>query len=150
MPTKPTFVIDFDGVIHSYSSGWQGADVVGDPPTPGALAFLREATQHFTVYIYSSRSHAKGGIDAMQDALQRWMEEEAEKTAEVPLTKAVTSRIAEFVMQTLKWPTFKPSAKVTLDDRVMKFEGPRSWPTMDQLKNYRTWWEELASTETTT
>ena len=35
MPFKPTIILDFDGVIHSYTSGWQGADVIGDPPWRG-------------------------------------------------------------------------------------------------------------------
>jgi hypothetical protein len=41
---KPILCVDFDGVIHSYSSGWQGADIVNDPPTPGALAWLAKAS----------------------------------------------------------------------------------------------------------
>ncbi len=32
---KGTVVFDFDGVIHSYTSGWQGEGVANDPITPG-------------------------------------------------------------------------------------------------------------------
>src|SRR5882672_3079773 len=37
---KPILCLDFDGVLHSYSSGWKGADVIPDAPTPGMAAFL--------------------------------------------------------------------------------------------------------------
>ena len=62
---KPILCLDFDGVIHSYTSGWKGADVVSDPPVPGAIAFLREAVKFFRVAIFSSRSNQPGGIEAM-------------------------------------------------------------------------------------
>lgn len=32
---KGTVVFDFDGVIHSYTSGWQGEGVANDPIVPG-------------------------------------------------------------------------------------------------------------------
>ena len=63
--TKPILCLDFDGVIHSYTSGWKGADVIPDPPVPGAMAFLWDATDHFRVAIFSSRSNQPGGMKAM-------------------------------------------------------------------------------------
>ena len=39
---KPIICLDFDGVIHSYTSGWKGAAVIPDPPVPGALEFIVE------------------------------------------------------------------------------------------------------------
>lgn len=55
MNDKPILCLDFDGVIHSYASGWKGANVIHDPPVPGAIAFLREAVQSFRVAIFSGR-----------------------------------------------------------------------------------------------
>lgn len=61
---KPILCLDFDGVIHSYSSGWKGADVIPDPLVAGALQFIRDAAMVFAVQIFSSRSNQPGGIDA--------------------------------------------------------------------------------------
>ena len=64
--SKPTLCIDFDGVLHAYTSGWKGADVIPDPPTDGAMRFLWDAADYFTLAVFSSRSHQPGGKKAMQ------------------------------------------------------------------------------------
>ena len=117
---KPLLCVDWDGVIHSYSSGWQGADVVSDPPTPGALDWLREATDHFEVCIYSSRSSQPGGIAAMKEALIGWIDEAA----------AFDSYSAPPAWYgKLQWPTSKPAAFLTIDDRALRFTG--DWARFD-------------------
>ena len=63
---KPILCLDFDGVIHSYKSGWKGETIIYDPPVDGALDFIQAALEHFRVMIYSSRSSSPGGIMAMK------------------------------------------------------------------------------------
>ena len=38
--SNPIICVDFDGVIHSYKSGWRGVAVIPDPPVPGAIEWL--------------------------------------------------------------------------------------------------------------
>ena len=65
MRNKPILCVDFDGVIHSYTSPWAGVEVIPDPPVPGALRWLWKATEWFDVQIYSSRSKDPLGRRAM-------------------------------------------------------------------------------------
>ena len=68
---KPILCVDFDGVIHSYSSGWKGANVVSDPPVDGAISFLLAAIEQFDVCIYSSRTSQLGGVTASGNRARR-------------------------------------------------------------------------------
>jgi hypothetical protein len=129
---KPILCLDFDGVIHSYTSGWQAADFIPDPPVPGALAFLIEATESFKVVIFSSRSHQDGGIRAMREWLDFWLDREFgwDKGADVVAR-------ANRVCNTIEFPTEKPAAMVTIDDRALTFDG--SWPQIDALLAFKPW-----------
>ena len=42
MGKRPVICIDFDGVLHSYTSGWQGMSKASDPPVDGAIEWLKE------------------------------------------------------------------------------------------------------------
>ena len=66
---KPILCLDFDGVCHSYTSGWKGADVIPDEYVPGLFVFLFQAQKHFNIQVFSSRSHQPGGREAMLGAL---------------------------------------------------------------------------------
>jgi len=125
---KPILCLDFDGVIHSYSSGWKGADVVPDPPVPGALQFIVEAMQHFTVAIYSSRSGQPGGLQAMQQWLGYWSVDEV---------YGMPRDFDHAAWSDIQWPTEKPAAMVTLDDRAITFTG--EWPALETLLAFKPW-----------
>lgn len=117
MADKPTIIVDFDGVIHSYTSGWKGADVIPDEPVPGAFKFLGNALGHFNVAIFSSRSHQHGGIPAMQ----QWFKEHGFDPG----------------WALLKFPTEKPPAILSIDDRAFLFEG--TFPSMEFIKQFQPW-----------
>ena len=113
-PYRPTLCLDFDGVLHSYASGWKGADVVPDPPVDGAQQFVQEAMKHFEVVVLSRRSHHPGGIEAMQE----WMK-------------------ANGFPEVDGFPKEKPAAFLTIDDRALTFDG--TWPSVKQLVKFKPW-----------
>lgn len=123
--TKPILCLDFDGVIHSYTSGWKGADVIPDPPVPGAIAFMLGALGHFQVVIFSSRSHQAGGTSAMK----KWLKENA--------GAAWYGSPAGHGLEDIKFVNEKPAAFVTIDDRALTFDG--TWPDIDALKEFKPW-----------
>ena len=120
--------IDFDGVIHSYSSGWQGADQIPDEPVPGALEALLEYNKRYEVNIYSSRSKDPAGLKAMQE----WLLIQYEKW---PLLGDIDA--FDLVMNQFEWPTQKPAAWLTIDDRAICFNG--LWPSIDKIDNFKPW-----------
>ena len=118
--TSRILCIDFDGVLHSYTSGWQGADVVADPPVPGAIEWLTSLVDNpeFTPMIYSSRSRQSGGISAMRE----WLFEYG-----APLR----------ILDQIKFPTQKPAAFLTIDDRAICFTG--EFPSFEDMMAFKPW-----------
>lgn len=100
---KRTVVLDFDGVIHSYTSGWKGAAIIPDPPVPGiekAISEIRRAG--YEVVVVSTRC----AIDAGKEAVEMWLQK---------------NRIrVDHVMKE------KPPAVVYIDDRAICFDGNTS------------------------
>ena len=164
MTYKPILSLDFDGVIHSYTSGWKGARIVADPPVDGALDFMTQAMESFRVAVFSSRSHAWGGRRAMKwwlrthagaeilrlveddgveswrakdksDGILYWWHEACTNTIE-PFEHVVDDAARRFV-KAVEWPLFKPAASVGLDDRVKTFTGV--WPSMENLRSFKPW-----------
>lgn len=124
----PILGLDFDGVLHSYASGWQGPGIINDPPVVGAMAFIIEALKHFTVAIYSSRSAHLGGLHAMQ-----WWLKEA-LISDLGYDDFTARKLA---YEIIEWPESKPPAFVSLDDRCMLFNG--IFPDMEELLAFKPW-----------
>ena len=122
---KPILCLDFDGVIHSYSSGWKGADTIPDPPVDGAIAFMLVALSSFQVYIFSSRSNQRGGLQAMK----YWLKHHARN--------AWYDSPAGLGLENVIFATEKPPALVTIDDRAITFTG--EWPRVEELLAFKPW-----------
>lgn len=122
---KKTLCVDFDGVIHLYESGWKGVDVVADGPVPGAIEWLAWASDRYEVCIYSSRSKDPNGVIAMTNALRIWA------------NAALPPEDVDRVMGRLSFPTEKPAAYLTIDDRAICFDG--TWPTAAQIDGFVPW-----------
>lgn len=148
---KPILCLDFDGVLHSYSSGWKGATVIPDPPVPGALEFVVGALERFRVAILSSRSHQWFGRYAMKRWLRRHLIALAPTYQDAPdwwVDRIIRSAFADpwadevrwaadKVIREIEWPLHKPSAMVTIDDRALTFTG--QWPSLASLAAFQPW-----------
>lgn len=143
-------LLDFDGVLHSYRSGWQGPRCIPDPPVPGMLEWLMRflwdnctppdrlcamapdmpfqelsRTERSEVMIFSSRSKHWGGRKAMR----AWMVEHGFDHAWFAGMPGDGG---------IKFPLKKPPAFVTIDDRAICFNGtPRG--LTEQIQNFTPW-----------
>lgn len=136
--SKPILCLDFDGVLHSYKSGWKGAAEIPDPPVDGAVDFLIEAVKNFDVQIFSSRSHQEGGLDAMRRAIYAWFLDAGYPAG---LAQGMCWDRVEHgnvtIPSALGFPREKPAALVSIDDRAIQFTG--FFPPMSELVNFKPW-----------
>jgi hypothetical protein len=138
MPNKPILCVDFDGVIHSYTSGWKGADVVPDPPIAGALRWLWKASEWWDVQIYSSRTGQIGGVSGMKEWLRKYaMAEFFDANQEDQ--RQVLDWVEDHFLAAITFPEQKPAAMLTIDDRAITFEGV--WADLDPcaLLDFKPW-----------
>lgn len=114
----PTVVFDFDGVIHSYTSGWKGVDVIPDPPVPGirkAIADIR--TAGYRVVVVSTRCSELCGMVA----IRRFLDENNILVDDVS--------------------AHKPAAMVYVDDRALCFDGD-SAGLLKKIKGFNPWYQK--------
>ena len=126
---KPILCLDFDGVLHSYSSGWLGARNIPDAPVEGSIEWLRELlhpedkfaypSPDFKVCIYSSRNKYLFGIYAMK----KWLRKHGLTVSEI---------------NCISFPFFKPNAFLQIDDRAITFRG--KFPSADKMLCFKPWY----------
>lgn len=117
MTSSATVVFDFDGVIHSYTSGWQGVDNIPDPPVPGIKECLKAVKEAgYQVAIVSTRCAEEVGTQAILKYLEKW-------------------EMVRYVDMVRKE---KPPAIVYVDDRAICFDGhPET--LLEKIQNFKPW-----------
>jgi len=153
-----TISLDFDGVIHSYASGWQGPRTITDPPVPGAIDFLLQLiADGWDVAIFSTRSTQWGGRRAMKrwlrfHAAMHWEDElnahvrdhtrqdlwlQAGHSPGMDSVEEEADDAGRWLVRQIRWPSRKPPAFVGLDDRVIQFTG--HFPSTGELAAFKPW-----------
>lgn len=114
---KKTVVFDFDGVIHSYKSGWKGIDIIPDNPTKGIKDVIEKLRKNnYEVVIVSTRTSEEKG----KQAIEKWLEQNG----------IVVDRLCKE----------KPPALVYVDDRAICFDGNCN-NLVDKISNFKSWVE---------
>lgn len=117
---KETVVFDFDGVIHSYESPWQGASVIPDAPVFGIREAIADIRKLYKVVVVSTRCIVPEGMKAVKDYLE-------ENGIEVDAIMAE-----------------KPPAVVYIDDRAICFDGKPS-KLLRKITNFVPWNKDCIS-----
>ena len=115
-----TVVFDFDGVIHSYTSGWLGETTIPDPPVPGIQEALKEIHDAgYEVVVVSTRCKTVLGRMAIENWLDMYgMTQEVDKVCKE-----------------------KPPAIAYIDDRAICFDGhPET--LLKKIQNFQPWYKK--------
>ena len=114
-----TICIDFDGVIHSYTSRWEGPETIPDPPVDGAFDAIKTyLAAGYKVCILSTRNYQTNGPLCMVE----WFEKYG-------FDRELLYRVS--------FPTYKPPAILYIDDRGYHFKG--TFPDVEFIENFKPW-----------
>ena len=120
-----TVVFDFDGVIHSYTSGWKGETNIPDPPVPGIQEALKEIHDAgYEVVVVSTRCKTVLGRMAIENWLDMYgMTQEVDKVCKE-----------------------KPPAIAYIDDRAICFDGhPET--LLKKIQSFQPWYKTPTLTQ---
>jgi hypothetical protein len=100
--------VDFDGVLHSFTSGFTG-EIPFDPPTPGAVEFVRWLVEReWEIVIFSARARTEKG----QQGILNWW-------CHFGFSPILSTGYASPIFLT----AIKCDADLYLDDRGWRFTG---------------------------
>ena len=112
-----TVVFDFDGVIHSYKSGWKGVEIIPDDPVEGIVDAMKKFHDAgYKVVVVSTRCRDESGRSAINEWLKR-------------------NCLLEYIDDVCKE---KPPAIAYIDDRAICFDGhPET--LFEKVETFKPW-----------
>lgn len=125
---RRTVAVDFDGVIHSYSSDWIAPHIIPDPPVDGSIEWLHRIIQNFDVNIFTTRARTIRG----RMAIRRWL---LENGGTLYFDSMGARGIEEANITYKKLP-----AIIYIDDRAFRFDGS-NFPEKHMINNALPWWK---------
>lgn len=111
---KKTVVFDFDGVIHSYTSGWTGVTSIVDEPVDGIREVIQDLRKNYKVVVVSTRCATFEG----RETISKWLEK--------------YDIIVDDIVRE------KPPAIVYVDDRAICFDGNTD-TLVEKINNFKNW-----------
>lgn len=115
---QPTVCWDFDGVIHSYTTPWQGTTTIPDPPVEGIGKLLQSVKDAgYKNVVVSSRCATVEGLGAVRAYLR-----------DNNLMKYIDSVQME-----------KPPALVYIDDRAICFRPDEMDTLLEKIESFKPW-----------
>jgi hypothetical protein len=127
--SKPTLSLDFDGVVHQYSSAFTKPEEIHDDVVPGFFEWAEDASRRFELVIYSTRSETAEGRAAMTlwliEQRRKWRDAGGKPRGELPVE--------------ITFSAHKPKAFLMVDDRAVAFDGDWSALDPDALMAFRPW-----------
>lgn len=120
-----TVAVDFDGVIHAYTTPWINAHTIPDPPIPGAIEWLAATLWSLDVVIFSTRCKTWRG----RRAVRAWLYKHA---GNLWYPSPDSDGIED-----VKLSYEKPPALMYIDDRAFRFEG--KFPSVQAIHNAKPW-----------
>lgn len=118
---KKTIAIDFDGVIHSYTSGYTAPGIIKDGPVLGAFKWLEEIVHSDDMIAVFFSSRCK--YDEFKPACEAWL---------------IKCGVPEDIRSRILYSATKPPAWLTVDDRAWNFTGD-NFPTLEEIRNFKSW-----------
>jgi hypothetical protein len=111
--------IDFDGVIHAYTTPWTTALEISDGPVEGAFDFIRATLKAgYGIHILTARANDPG----VEQVIVQWF---------------LKHGLEFFYVDRLNISPLKKGAIVYIDDRGWRFEG--KWPTLEEIEALQQW-----------
>jgi hypothetical protein len=124
-----TIAVDFDGVIHRYSRGWQGGAIY-DGAVPGAIeGLMRLLLAGYRVVIFTTRCNEADFPDngGQREAIYEWLMAESHKVFDPPNGSWPCDPVfrktwsASRFAAAIEVTALKPSAIAYIDDRGIRF-----------------------------